>query len=172
MFSKARKGIVFRDADPERALDALRWGVAIAQESGNRANETYLAMTLAMTLARIEAEPGDPLVALANITLAIRHYYNAGNTTLIRAALAVLALFLDRCRRYESAARIAGFALSPHTAATVPEFGIAIAHLRDILGDQTYEWLARKGETMTTAEVVTYAYDQIDQARTELEQPS
>src|ERR1700758_2221271 len=120
-------------------------------------------MTLAMTLARIEAEPGDPLVALANITLAIRHYYNAGNTTLIRAALAVLALFLDRCRRYESAARIAGFALSPHThtAATVPEFGIAIAHLRDILGDQTYEWLARKGETMTTAAMATYAFDQI-----------
>ena len=26
-----------------------------------------------------------------------------------------------------------------------------------------------KGETMTTAAMVTYAYDQIDQARTELE---
>jgi hypothetical protein len=26
----------------------------------------------------------------------------------------------------------------------------------------------RKGETMTTAEMVTYAYDQIDQARAEL----
>ena len=34
--------------------------------------------------------------------------------------------------------------------------------------DQTYESLARKGETMTTAAMVTYAYDQIDQARTEL----
>jgi hypothetical protein len=44
----------------------------------------------------------------------------------------------------------------------------AIAHLRDVLGDQTYESLARKGETMTTAEVVTYAYDQINQARAEL----
>ena len=32
----------------------------------------------------------------------------------------------------------------------------------------TYESLARKGETMTTAEMVTYAYDQIDQARAEL----
>ena len=35
------------------------------------------------------------------------------------------------------------------------------------LGDQT-ESLARKGEAMTTAAVVMYAYDQIDQARTEL----
>ena len=33
---------------------------------------------------------------------------------------------------------------------------------------QTYESLARKGEAMTTATVATYAYDQIDQARTEL----
>ena len=48
----------------------------------------------------------------------------------------------------------------------------AIAHLRDVLGDQTYESLARKGETMTTSEVATYAYDQIDQARTELEHQS
>jgi class 3 adenylate cyclase len=45
----------------------------------------------------------------------------------------------------------------------------AITHLRSVLGDQTYESLTRKGETMTTAEMATYAYDQIDQARTELE---
>jgi hypothetical protein len=37
-------------------------------------------------------------------------------------------------------------------------------HLRDVLGDQAYESLARKGETMTTAAMATYAYDQIDQA--------
>ena len=49
-----------------------------------------------------------------------------------------------------------------------PEISAAIAHLRAVLGDQTYESLARKGETMTTAEMVAYAYDQIDQARTEL----
>ena len=38
----------------------------------------------------------------------------------------------------------------------------------EVLGDQTYESLARKGEAMTTASMVAYAYDQIDQARTEL----
>jgi hypothetical protein len=48
------------------------------------------------------------------------------------------------------------------------EINTTIAHLRDVLGDQTYESLARKGETMTTAAMVTYAYDQIDQARAEL----
>jgi hypothetical protein len=36
-----------------------------------------------------------------------------------------------------------------------------------VLGE-TYESLARSGETMTTAAIVTYAYDQIDQTRTDL----
>ena len=66
------------------------------------------------------------------------------------------------------AATIAGFALSPLAAAALPEITTAIAHLRDVLGDQTYESLAHKGETTTTAAMVTYALDQIDQARAEL----
>jgi hypothetical protein len=50
----------------------------------------------------------------------------------------------------------------------LPQIARTIAHLRDALGDQSYESLARKGETMTTAEIVTYAYDQIDQAQAKL----
>ena len=34
---------------------------------------------------------------------------------------------------------------------------------------QTYESHARKGEAMTTAAMVTYAFDRIEQARAELE---
>ena len=116
---------------------------------------------------RLEAEYGDPLAALDYVALAVRNFHDAGNTTMIRFPLAVLAAFFDRLGRDEPAATIAGFALSPLTA-TVPEFTTAIAHLRDVLGGATYESLARKGETMTTAEMATYAYDQIDQARTEL----
>jgi hypothetical protein len=63
---------------------------------------------------------------------------------------------------------MAGFAVIPFTA-MLAEFTTAIAHLRDVLGEATYESLARKGKTMTTAAMATYAYDQIDQARTELE---
>ena len=33
-------GITYRDADPVRALEALRRGLVIAQDSGNRANES------------------------------------------------------------------------------------------------------------------------------------
>jgi len=55
------------------------------------------------------------------------------------------------------------------TATSFPELDTDFAHLRDVLGDRTCESLARKGETMTTAAMVTFAYDQIDQARAELE---
>ena len=58
-------GYAFSDADPVRALDALRRGLVIAQDSGNRANESFLAITL----ARLEAEHGDPLAALEYVTL-------------------------------------------------------------------------------------------------------
>ncbi len=54
------------------------------------------------------------------------------------------------------------------TGAANPELNTAISHLRDVLGDQTYESLVRTGKTKTTAEIVTYAHDQIEQARAEL----
>jgi hypothetical protein len=100
--------------------------------------------------------------------VAIGNYHDSGNTYMIRSRLGTLAAFFDRLGRYEPAATIAGFAVTSPYAALIAEFVTAIAHLRDVLGDQTYESLARKGETMTTAAMVTYAYDQIDQARTAL----
>jgi hypothetical protein len=89
---------------------------------------------------------------------------------MLRAPLGFLATFFDRLGRYEPAATIAGFVVSsPLTALSVmTEFGTAITHLRNVLGEATYESLARKGETMTTAEIVTYAFAQIDQARAAL----
>jgi len=159
-------GYAFRDADPAAALDGLRRGLVIAQDSGNRFIETLLVGQL----SRLEAKHGDPLAALDHVTLAIRNYHDAGNA-LIRAPLAILAAFFDRLGRYEPAATIAGFAVSPMTAALEPELSTAIGHLREVLGDHAYESLARKGETMSTAAMATYAYDQIDQARAELEHP-
>jgi predicted ATPase len=154
-------GFAFRDADPACALEALRRGLVIAQDSGSRAGESLLATVL----TRLEAEHGDPLAALGHSTLAIRNFYDAGNVAYIRFALATLAVLLDRRGRLEPAATIAGFAFSPLTAS---ELSAAITHLRDVLGNKTYESLARKGAAMTTAEMVAYAFNQIDQTRTEL----
>jgi hypothetical protein len=93
---------------------------------------------------------------------------------MIQSPLGLLAALFDRLGRYEPAATIAGFAVTSPIAALPDntEFRTATAHLRDVLGEKTYGSLAREGEAMTTAEMVTYAYDQIDQARTELEHPS
>jgi predicted ATPase len=157
-------GLAFREADPAAALEAMRRGLVIAQDSGNRYDESHLAAVL----CHLEAEHGDALAAFGYFELAIRNHHDSGNITMIRTPLAVLAAFLDRLGRYEAAATIAGFATSSLTETAFPELGSAITGLRDVLGDQTYESLARKGETMTTAEIVTYAYDQIDQARAEL----
>jgi hypothetical protein len=166
MFSYAlwAHGHAFHGTDPYGALEALRRGPVIAQDSGNRGNET----TLAASVSRLEAEYGDPLAALNYLTVVIRNLHDAGNTTLIRTTLAILAALFDRLGRHEPAATIAGFAFSPITAAISPEINTAMSHLRDVLGEATYESLAHKGETMTTAAIATYAYDQIDQARAEL----
>jgi predicted ATPase len=157
-------GFVFRDADPDRARDALRRGLVIARDSGNRLNETYVAQVL----ARLEADRGDPLAALDYSTLAIRNHHDSGNTIQVCDALAVIARLFDHLGRHEAAATIAGFAFNPVTAAWQPKLDTAIAHLREVLGGQTYKSLAGKGEAMTTAEMVTYAYDQIDEVRAEL----
>jgi predicted ATPase/class 3 adenylate cyclase len=158
------EGLVFRDADPIRALDGLRRSLVIAQDSGNRFIESHSANVL----SDLETQHGDPLTALDYLALAIRNFHDTGNTAMLRSPLALLAALFDRLGRYESAATIAGFASNPLSGAAFPETSTAVAHLREVLGDQTYESLAHKGEAMTTAAMVTYAYDQIDQARAEL----
>ena len=136
----------------------------IAQDSRNRAAESALAQTL----SRLEAAHADPVAALDHVTLAIGNYHDAGNTTMTHGAVAVVATIFDRLGHHEPAATIAGSAFDPVAAAWMPEIDITIAHLRDVLGDENYESLARAGETMTTAAMATYAYDQIDQARAAL----
>jgi predicted ATPase len=159
-------GIVFRDTDPDRALEALRRSVLITQDSGNRLHESQFLYWL----AGLEAEHGDRMAALDYLAVAIRNNHESGNTGMLHVPLAVLAGVLDRLGRYEPAAIIAGFAaVNPMAATILPELGTAITHLRHALGDQTYESLAHKVEMMTIAAMATYAYDQIDQARAELE---
>jgi predicted ATPase/class 3 adenylate cyclase len=157
-------GSAFRDADPVRALEALRRALVIAQDSGNRFVESHVATGL----SQLEPEHGDPPAALDHISLAIGNFYDSGHVVYIRGPLATLSVFLERLGCLEPAATIAGFALNPLTASTVPELTTTITNLREVLGEAAYESLARKGEIMTTAAMVTYAYDQIDQARTEL----
>jgi hypothetical protein len=157
-------GGAYTHADPVGALDAGRRGLQVAEDSGNRLTGTYLAMLV----ARIEALYGDSLRALHYIDVAIHNYHDSGNPMTMRAPMAILSTVLDRMGRYEPAATIAGCASTPFALVTYPELSATSAHLRSVLGDQAYESLAHKGETMSTAAMATYAYDQIDQARAEL----
>jgi predicted ATPase len=150
--------------DPASALEASRRGLQVAEDSGNRGNSTFLATFV----ARLENECGDSLRALHYIAVAIHNYHDSGNPTNMRAPMATLSTVLDRMGRYEAAATAAGFAFNPFTAAAMTEFDRAIAHLRDVLGISIYESLARTGQTMTLAEIATYAYVEIDQARAAL----
>ena len=55
--------------------------MAIAQDSGNRDNESHLALNLAW----LEAERGDTASAFDHLTVSIRNYHDSRNTAVIRA---------------------------------------------------------------------------------------
>jgi hypothetical protein len=157
-------GFAYRDADPDRALGALRRGLVIARDSGNRFIESHLAVGL----SRLAATHGDPLDAFEFLTVAIRNFYDSGSFSIMASPLAVLAAFFDRLGHHQPAATISGFASTPLTRTAFPEINTTIAHLREVLGDQAYEAIAHKGEAMTTAAMAAYAFEQIDQARASL----
>jgi predicted ATPase len=157
-------GMACCDVDPAGARDAMRRGLALATKTGTRYFESHLANVL----GRLEARHGDPIAALDYLTLAIHNYHDSGSTTVIHVPLAALAALLDRLERHAPAATITGFALNSLSAGWVPEINSAVAHLRDVLGEQTYQSLIAEGKAMTTSAMATFAYDQIDQARAEL----
>lgn len=163
-FALLAHGLAYYEADPAVAYNALRRSLAIAQESGNRQMESASASTVLLAASTY----GDPIESFETLLVLIRRYYDVGNTALLRNPLAILASLLDRLGHHEQAAIISGSAASDFSRASYPQLNTAITHLRDVLSAQTYESLARTGETMTTADIVAYSNDQIDQARAQL----
>ena len=154
-------GVAYRDDDPASAYEALRRGLTIARDSGNR----HMESSLAVSLSRVAANHGNRAEAFDFITLAIRHYHDSGTFWLLPNPLAILAALFDRLGHYDPAATICGFAATPLASTGLPEFNRTITHLREVLGDEVYESFARTGKNMTNAAMVAYAFDQIDQAR-------
>ena len=127
---------------------------------------------LAVELSRLEAESSETRRPRSTTcTLAVRNYHDSGNTSQLHVASGdagrvsstgsdITSCGHHRRFRLQSDGRMARFA----------EIDILRSRIcADVLGDQIYESLAREGAAMTTAEMVNYTYDQIDQARTELE---
>ena len=154
----------YRDADPVAAYDVGLRAMIVAHDSGNR----FMESTISINLSRLAVSHGDAMEAIDYLLLAIRNYQESGSFLLVTGPLAMIAVLLDRYGRYDAAATLMGFGDVPGSRLVFPEVDSAIAHLREVLGHQTYESFARAGAGMTTAAVVAYAFDQIGQARAEL----
>jgi hypothetical protein len=102
------------------------------------------------------------------LALTIGNYYDSGSFSLMANALAALAGVFDGLDRYETAARMAGFATTPLTR-TLSELHTTIAHLRAVLGEEAYAALADAGREKTNAGMAVFALDEIDRARAALQ---
>jgi predicted ATPase len=157
-------GMACRDTDPKSAYQLFRRAMQIGQDSGTRQTRSFIAVSLAM-LAVLHGEPVD---AFDHVTLAIRNFYDSGNLSILRTPLAILAILLDRLGFLEPAATIGEFGATPLSRAAYPEIDGVLAHLREVLGDETYAAFAQNGTNMTNAGMVAYAFEQIDLARANL----
>ena len=104
--------------------------------------ETCIAMMLSL-LATIHGEPAD---ALDYADLAIRVLLRFRQLLRCRNALAVLAPPVRPARTPRSWPPLSAGLRATPMRWDVPEINAAIAHLRDVLGDQTYESLARRAK--------------------------
>ena len=150
--------------DPAKALEVLRRGVVVAQESGNRAIATFLTTNM----SRVMAQHGDPFTALDQLTVVFRHYLDGGNLSNLRSSFAILISVLDHMGRHVAAATVAGFAVNPFILAAIPETDVALAHVRECLGDLQFEALRRTGAAMPTPVMVEFVENEIADIRAEL----
>jgi hypothetical protein len=127
---------------------------------------------LSQTLSSLAATYASPADALDFVALAIRSYYDSGSLSFVSGSMGILASLLDRLERYEAAAKISALGTTRVAQATFPEIGTAIAHLCDVLGNERYESLAKAGENMGNAAMASYALEQIELARVDLQQTS
>ena len=127
--------------------------MVIAQDSGNRDNESHLALNLAW----LEAEHGDTASAFDHLTLSIPNYHDSRDTALIRAPLVILAALFDRLGHHEAAVTIAEFAANPFTTATSPEITTAIAHCGNAggVGHKPHHLLCGDELRCSTAQLAT-----------------
>jgi predicted ATPase len=157
-------GSAYRDVNPDLADGLLRRGLTIARDSGNRTNASHISVLL----SQIAAIRGNALDAFEFLTATIRNYYDSGSFSYLPTPLAILVGLFDQLGRLESAATISEFAATPFARTSWPQIDTAISHLREVLGDQAYESIARAGVTMTNAAMAAYALEQIELARAEL----
>jgi predicted ATPase len=153
-----------RESNPTAAHGALRRALMIARDSGNRQTES----STALILSRLAVTHVDTTDALDSLALTVRHYSDSGSVRYLAGPIAVLAALLDRLSLPEPAATMSGFATNGVAHVAFPELSEAIIHLRGLLGDEGYEARARVGATMTSAQIATFTFEQIELARAQI----
>ena len=151
-------GRAFADSAPVQALDALREGLRYAREH----RLGFWEANLAQDAARLEASHGELGDALALFSTSIDSFHRAGNIVFLAATLASLAVFFDRFGRAEVAAVVYGASTRQASIGLVPTLGLAIAHLRSVLGEARFDELVAEGSAQETAEAVRFAQLQIE----------
>jgi predicted ATPase len=160
-------GLAFAQADPARAINFLRNGLAYAQEQ----RLPFLQGSMAPVAAGLEALHGDLGQALALIDAAIDRTQRAGNVTSVGGALAYLAVCFDRLDRPDVAATLYGASTNQAISQYVVDLPAVVEHLRTELGDAAFDQYAATGAAMNLAEAVGYARHHIELARGQAANP-
>ena len=152
-------GRAFIQADPVRALNAFREGLAYAHEQRILIVEGYLAQDA----AGLEAVHGEVDKALSLFDTTIDTFHRNGNTAGLNEMLACLALFFERIDRPEIAATLCG-ACANHPSFHSVYIPRIVDHLRGVLGETAFDEFSATGAAMEAADAVGYARYQIRKA--------
>ena len=157
-------GRAFADTDPDRALGALRQGLAYAGEH----RLPYFEALLAREAALLETVYGPLEQALTLFDTAIDSFHRAGLVVWVVTILADLAVLFDRVERPELAATCYGAATHQGGAHQVPNLPAAVDRLRVGLGEETFDRCVAAGAAMEIGDAVRYARAQIQTTRHQL----
>ena len=155
-------GLAYRYTDPPTALAALRRALEIAQASGNRFNESHIAV-VAVPRSKRNTAPQKPRSTTSRWRSATTSTRETSRRRAVRwpSSPACWTGSATMSRRPPSPTS----PTNPLTRMAFPEITTTIAHLREVLGDDRYESLAQVGQAMTNAAMANYAFEQIDLAR-------
>jgi tetratricopeptide (TPR) repeat protein len=160
-------GRAYVEADPARALRALREALLFSQEHRLSLIEGGIARDAAV----LEAIHGELEEALSLFDTAIDSLHRAGSVAHLAETLGSLAVFFDRLARPEVAATVYG-TTTHYGTGFVTSLPSAVARVRTVLGEAAFDECTATGAAMELADAVAYAHRQIQLARDQLTDPT
>jgi hypothetical protein len=159
-------GYAQAQSDPTSAVTTFRECLELYHQSGM----PHMEILCYGALAGQEIAVGHYRPALDHLRDTTTWQFDAGDFASLSWPLAVISTLLTRCDLLEPAATIAGFATTPYAFATYPPFAATVEQLRHTLGDNDFDRLSQEGQSMPRHQMVAYALEAIEEARTRLDQ--